>query len=529
MPKASLYLAAAAEKQKPSRQRALSLFLCFGAFAALACGGPEPPGDPEDGGGEELEGLRAAAARAGKLIGTAVDARALDTDAEYAAVLAREFDYVTPENATKWEPLEPRTDDYSWEDADAIIGFAEEHDQQVKGHTFVWHRQVPNWVNASLSAQELSDALKEHIETTLERYRGRVRAWDVVNEAVDVASPSGYTESVFYNTLGPTYIEEAFRWARAADPDVLLFYNEVGIERMGPKSDFTYDLMKDLLERGVPIDGIGLQSHVSTHRYPSADDLRANIRRFADLGLSVNISEADARTVLMPGDRESRWHAQQLAFQQIVGVCATEPACEAITLWGFTDKFTWINDDSPEPDDPLVFDRDYVAKPAYEGVLAGLAGELPTLGENLVANGDFSEGSEGWSVTAGTLDVVDASERSGAAACASERSADTDGLRQTELTQELEQGGALAFSAWVRLGEGEATIEAALNVQTADAESEQLSLASGTARAGEWTQLSGYFGVAFEAEPTAIELVLYGPPAGVEICISDVEIRRLSP
>ncbi len=530
-----------------------------------------------------LGGLRKAAADANKLIGAAVNASALRDDPTYGEVLAREFDYVTPENSMKWGPLQPTKDTYDWTEADALVSFANGHAQAIKGHTFVWHRQTPTWVDASMSAEDLRAALKKHIETTLARYSGRIRAWDVVNEAVDMSTASHYTDSIFYQKLGPSYIEDAFRWARAADADVLLYYNEVGIERMGPKSDFTYELMRDLKTRGVPIDGIGFQSHISDHRYPSESNLRANIRRFAALGLKVNLSEIDVRTLLMPGTQQSRWNAQRLAFQQLVGACVVEPGCEAITLWGFTDKYTWINDNATDLDDPLIFDRSYAAKPAYDGVVDGLRGLLPVRGANLVQNGDFAAGQTGWATTGGRLSTSVEDGGSAAKACVSGRATDADALVQSALLSRLSAGGPMSFSAQVRLvadtatasatdggdagratdsgaeaeassnaagdassasdaaadsdggGDGStsaqtasATVQVALTIQEEGIAAWDLSLGNVVANDQGWTELSGYFALGFKGTPTAVGLKLYGPPAGLTLCVSDVKLQPLT-
>lgn len=475
----------------------------------------------------DLVGLRRAAAKAGKLIGAAVDARALREDPSYAEILAREFDYVTPENATKWEELAPTSGEYAWSDADSVVEFAEAHQQAVKGHTLVWHRQNPTWLQASMTPDEVRAALKGHISHTLQHYRGRMRAWDVVNEAVDLESPSGYTESLFWEKLGPGYIEDAFRWAREADPDVLLFYNEVGVERIGPKADFVFEMLRDLLARGVPIDGIGLQSHVSIHRYPAESNLRANIRRFAELGLRVNISELDARTLLLPGEREGRWEAQRLAFQQVVGVCATEPGCEGVTLWGFADEYSWINDEG-EPDDALIFDRGYAAKPAYDGVLDGLSGVLPVVGENVIENGDFGRGVEGWAVAGGEVSVGAAEGREGTQICLRGRGSETDGLTQ-DLRERLASGGPFAFSGRVRIqGASHAPVTASLHVEVEGTEPEELQLGIIEAPEGTWVELAGCFGLGFTASPMAIELMLQGPPAGVDLCVAQAAIGALS-
>jgi len=275
---------------------------------------------------------------------------------------------------------------------------------------------------------------------------------------------------------------------------------------------------------------VGFQSHVSTHRYPSEDDLRANIRRFADLGLSVNISELDVRTSWVPGDQEIRWQAQRVAYQQVVGACALEPGCEAVTFWGFTDQYTWINDDAEELDDPLLLDREYASKPAYDGVLAGLGGELPALGNNLVANGDFVSADESWSVSGGELAVDAAVDRDGFAGCVSGRTVETDGLVQSGLLGQLSLGGTYFVSAWVRLV-GEATDVGAgawLIVQEEGEEPREQNLAWVSATDTDWIQLTGNFTLGFNATPTAIDLAIDGPPADVELCVADVRLQPLT-
>jgi endo-1,4-beta-xylanase len=521
-------------------RRPLPLVLLAAAIAAgCGGGGARPPtgqgGSGGSGGSVFLGDLRRAAAAAGKRIGTAVDAVALRDDSTYAAALAVEFDYVTPENATKWGPLVSSPGVYDWAAADAIVAAAEARAQAVKGHTLVWHEQTPTWLTSTMTADEISAALKQHIETTLAHFRGKMRAWDVVNESVDTATASGYRESIFWQKLGPAYIENAFRWARAADPDVLLFYNDFGIERIGPKSDLAYALMRDLLAKGTPIDGIGFQSHLAIHRYPAESDLRANMRRFADLGLRVNISEADGRTLTMPGSTESRWQAQRIAFQQIVGACVVEPSCESITFWGFTDKYSWINASGAEPDDPLLFDRNYIGKPAHDGVLDGLAGLLPRPGDNLASNGDFGAGqpsqpsADGWSASGGVLAVAAADGRDGSAACVSERTDASHGVVQAGLLDRLGAGGSFSFAASARVrGATSAPVSAELIVTESGAEPRVQNVASRAAGDGGWVDLTGYFSLGFTAAPTAIELRLSGPPAGIELCVAGIELRALS-
>jgi endo-1,4-beta-xylanase len=519
------------------RAFAIGVVGCVAAAGAGCGGGMRPPpgstgtagsGGGGIGGGPVPHGdLRRAAAAAGKRIGAAVDVTALHGDATYRETLAAEFDYVTPENATKWGVLAPAPGVYDWAGADATVAAAEAQGQAVKGHTLIWHQQAPAWLTTTMTAEQIGAAMKQHIEATLARYRGRMRAWDVVNEAVDTSTASGYRESLFWQKLGAQYIEDAFRWARAADPDVLLLYNDFGIERLGAKADFTYALMRDLLAKGTPIDGIGFQSHVSIHRYPADADLRANLRRFAELGLRVNISELDARTLMLPGSQTERWQAQRIAFQQVVGVCVLEPACEGVTLWGFTDRYSWINNDG-DPDDPLPFDRNYARKPAYTGVLDGLAGTLPKPGDNVVRNGDFSGGADGWAASGGTLVVETGDGGAGAAACAGARTETRHGLIQTGLYERL-SAGAFSVAARARLrGATSASVVAELIVHEATGD-RTVNLTSRIAGDGDWVQLAGYVSLGFATAPAGVDLQISGPPAGVELCVADVELRPLSP
>jgi endo-1,4-beta-xylanase len=471
--------------------------------------------------------LRISANRAGKLLGAAVNVDPLRSDLDYAATLAQQFSYVTAENSMKWGPLAPSATVYNFGDADTIVEFAEAQHQAVKGHTLIWHKQLPAWVSDSVTADELRAAMKHHIETTMRRYHGRVRAWDVVNEAIDANTASGFTDSIFYRKLGPGFIEEAFRMAKLADPDALLHYNEVGIERTGTKSDLAYNLMKDLIARGVPIDGIGFQSHITMHRYPAESQVRANIRRFAALGLKVHISELDVKTRRVPGDQLSRWQAQRIPFQQVVGICVEEPGCEGVTLWGVTDRYAWTGDDGVA-DEPLAFDQQYAPKPAYAGVLAGLNGLLPGYGANVVTEGSFDAGGASWTVGGGSLTIAPAIGRAGMAACVTSRMAASAGLSQ-DLLAALSPGGQFAFSAWVRVvGASTRAVDFAVTTNQAGAAAEDVSLGSISASDNDWVELAGNFGMSASADAQSIQLKIYGPPAGVDLCVSDVRLQALT-
>ncbi len=336
-----------------------------------ACGGsngPTTPPTPTPSAGpawNEVTPLRDAAAARHKLVGAAVFSSGLAAEAAYAGAAARHFDYLSAEYEMKWDPIEKTRGVQDFSGGDAIVAFARANGMQMKGHALVWHQAVPSWVG-TLSAPELRIAFEDHIREVAGHYRGRVRAWDVVNEAIDDTS-FGLRDTIFLRALGADYIAEAFRLARQADPDAELIYNDYSAEGMGGKSDAVYALVKGLLQRGVPIGGVGLQMHISASGFPPLADMAANMRRLGALGLKVNISEMDVRIANLPGNLAAREETQRSVYHDVVAVCMAEPACESVTFWGFTDAHTWI-DSTFGPDDPLLFDAQYGVKPAFDGV-----------------------------------------------------------------------------------------------------------------------------------------------------------------
>jgi endo-1,4-beta-xylanase len=346
--------------------RVLHLAAVALAAGLTACGGgngspttPTPPPPPSS------DTLKAAGSGVGKLIGTAVQSRLLN--GQYEAVAGREFSYFTAEYEMKWAVHEPSAGFFDFGAGDAIVGYAQSRGQRVKGHTFIWHGATPSWVNA-LPPAEFRAAFERHIRTVAAHYRGRVHAWDVVNEAV-ADDGVNLRDTVFRQKLGDSYIAEAFRIAREADPTARLFYNDYGGEGLTQKSNRIYDLLRDLIAAGVPIDGVGLQMHVSASSRPPNASIASNMRRLADLGLTVHISEMDVRVNGVPGATQTRLEVQRTTYYDIVKLCVVEPRCEAVTFWGFTDAHTWITGDTP-----LLFDAQYAAKPAYTGVLDALRG-----------------------------------------------------------------------------------------------------------------------------------------------------------
>jgi len=295
-------------------------------------------------------------------IGSAIAVQPLREESIYGETLAREFNAVTAENALKFAPLRPAQDQYAFADADAIVEFAEAHDMLVRGHALVWHNQLPGWlVERDWTREELMEILRDHIMTVVGRYRGRIAVWDVVNEAVADSCVLG--DTIWLETIGPDYIEMAFRWAHEADPDALLFYNDYGCEGYGDKSDALYDLLRELLQRGVPVHGVGLQMHIGIGQSPDPQDVRDNITRLAELGLQTHISEIDVR---VPGEpTEESLRQQAILYRNMLSACLSVPDCKGFVMWGFTDRHSWVPAFFPGWGSALIFDESYRPKPAY--------------------------------------------------------------------------------------------------------------------------------------------------------------------
>ncbi|MHB1216508.1 MAG: endo-1,4-beta-xylanase [Thiobacillus sp.] len=309
--------------------------------------------------------LRTLAQRAGVRIGTAVNVDALNTDAAYARLLAREFDLVTPENALKFSVVQPGRDRFDFAQADALVAFAEAHGMQVNGHVLVWHQQLPDWLTqGSFSRDELKAILREHIRTLVTRYRGRMASWDVAAEAVD---EDGRLRDTFWlRGIGPDYLALAFQWAHEADPQAHLRYNDYGGEGDGAKSDGIYDLVAGLRRKGAPIHGVGLQMHVSLNDAPRASEVRINMQRLAALGLQTHISEMDVMLTLPASRADLR--AQAALYRDMLKACLAVPQCRSFSTWGASDRYSWIPEFFPGQGDALLFDMAGRPKPAYDRV-----------------------------------------------------------------------------------------------------------------------------------------------------------------
>lgn len=301
-------------------------------------------------------------------LGAALDADHARHDTVYRDDFLSTFGSLTPENAMKWNAVEPHRGEFDFGDADALVDFAQQTRRRVRGHTLVWDEQLPGWVTDHVwKPADLTKALTTHIDTILGRYRGRVESWDVVNEPLD--DNGSLTRHVFERTLGPRYIDVAFRLAHAADPEARLFLNEIAAELPSPKQDALVALVRGLKQRGVPIDGVGLQDHTSAGGAPSQATLEHTMRRFTSMGLDVEITELDVQ--LNRGPRVADpLAAQARAYAAAGAACAATPRCTGVTVWGVTDRWSWEGAAAR----PLLFDADGRAKPARAALLRGLSG-----------------------------------------------------------------------------------------------------------------------------------------------------------
>ncbi len=304
-------------------------------------------------------------------IGTTVNVNALRDEAAYSATLAREFNMVTPEVSMKFSETEPQRGIFTFAQADYIVAFAQAHQMQVRGHNLVWYTDLPAWLtNGKFTRAELITMLRDHIITEVKRYRGQVNIWDVVNEAMGDGT---LRDSIWLRGIGPEYIDMAFQWAREANPQARLFYNDYGGEGLGRKSDAIYALVKGMLQRGVPLDGVGLQMHISLNSYPNQKDVLANMQRLAALGLEVQITEMDVKTQDDARPMQAKLAAQAQLYGEMLQTCLSVTACTAFVMWGFTDAHSWIPAFTGRPDYPLIFDALYRPKPAYFALVQALS------------------------------------------------------------------------------------------------------------------------------------------------------------
>jgi endo-1,4-beta-xylanase len=354
------------------------------ASTLLSAGLSASSADSVDAAGAERGGvsvdspLRDLAQRNDLRIGTAVDFDAYTNDATYRTRIGTEFSSITAENVMKWALVEPTRGTLDFAAADQLVAAAQANHQGVRGHTLLWHNQLPTWLTDGVTAgtitkDQLRDILHKHVTDEVTHFRGKLYQWDVANEVID--DNAQLRSTIWLQNLGPGYIADVFRWAHAADPKVKLYINDYNIEAGNAKSDAYFALVKDLLKQHVPIDGVGVQGHLGVQfGFNTAGQVAANLKRFQDLGLETSVTEADVRMV-MPSDTV-KLQAQAQGYSVLMQGCLLTRRCTSFTVWGYTDKYSWVPGFFTGQGAANLLDENFAAKPAYQelqGVLA-LAG-----------------------------------------------------------------------------------------------------------------------------------------------------------
>ena len=364
--------------------------------------------------------LRQAAAARGIPIGAAASADEygetdpLTTNGNYVNILSTQYDMLEPGNAMKWDVTQPAINKTNFQPGDELVAFAQKYGMLVRGHNLCWHSQLPGWLApyaASATQAQMATLLQNHITTEVSHFAGQVFAWDVVNEAFD--DSANLRDSIWYDQpgigqSGTGYIEQAFRWAHAADPNALLFYNDYNIEGPGAKFDAVFAMVKDFVNRGVPINGVGFEMHLTNqgypYSYPSPAGLAQNMQALAALGIQVHITEMDVR-VPVPSSglaTPAELLQQSQIYQNILTVCLQQPNCTAFQVWGVSYNDSWIPSVFAGYGAALPFDFNYQPTLAFNALMTALqtATPAPVLKVNQIVN---AAGYQGGAVAPGEL------------------------------------------------------------------------------------------------------------------------------
>jgi len=331
------------------------------------------------------------------LIGVAMNANQITgKDTAGVRLIKQHFNSITPENCMKSEILQPEEGKFDFTLADQYVDFGQKNNMFIVGHTLIWHSQAPKWFFVDKDGKDVSrdvliERMKNHIYTVVERYKGRVNGWDVVNEAIE--DDGSFRKSKFYQIIGEDYIRLAFKFAHEADPKAELYYNDYSMSKK-EKRDAVVKMVKNLQSQGVKIDGIGMQGHM-TMDFPTLDEEEKSIVAFSGTGVKVMITELDLTVLPSPGTKVSADVALSYEYQKQLNPYPNglpdslaqaahdryaaffklflkhADKIKRVTIWGLTDGQSWRNN-WPVPgrtDYPLLFDRNYQPKPIVETII----------------------------------------------------------------------------------------------------------------------------------------------------------------
>ena len=305
------------------------------------------------------------------------------SDSLYKEVMAQQFNLVVADYSMYMVNLQYEQGEWDFSCMDEIVEYGQTHSMRIRGHTLVWgfdldrYKQgdwfpTPEWVhNSDFSREEMIRIMYEHIEKVMNRYGKRINEWVVVNEAIGSSLDKEMVRNVWLEKLGEDYVELAFKYADKVAPDATLILNDFNADYLGQNShkvDRLYNYTKKLLQKGVPIDAIGLQFHLTVGvDKPIVDDIINNFIRYRDLGLNVYITELDVK--IKQPVTEEKLKEQARLYSIVMQAVLESEACNSVTVWGYTDRYTWIHEWQPGYDAPCLYDENIRPKPAYNSVI----------------------------------------------------------------------------------------------------------------------------------------------------------------
>jgi MYXO-CTERM domain-containing protein len=306
-------------------------------------------------------------------MGTAVDTPIFLSNPRHNLIVANEFSMITPANSMKMNLIQPTEGTFDFTDTDGLLAWAQSKGLDFRGHPLVWHTQAPSWIKDTMfTRDEMIAKMYAHIDGLMSHYKGKIKYWDVVNEAIDDAG-AGFRPTFWHDTIGDDFMDLAFSHARAADPDAKLFYNDYNAEQAGnPKGDKVFEVVKSMKDRGIPIDGIGLQSHYfvtpdgGLSGVPNMDAIKANMDRYAQAGLEVHITECDFRLGKPLDQAKLDQHTQ--FFSGLLQKCIDAQTCTHFTVWGLSDIDSWVPSTFPDYDYAHLYDSQLMPRPAYQAM-----------------------------------------------------------------------------------------------------------------------------------------------------------------
>ena len=327
------------------------------------------------------ETIRDLAKERGRFIGTILNSEWFNDaiEPEFEEIHKTQFNVVVAENEMKFDATEPSENKFNYTKGDKMVEYAQANGLRVRGHALAWHSQVASWVsNYSGQKEKLLSVLKNHIDSVVGHWKGKVAEWDVVNEAVNDEYDAGWrsTNSVWYEGIGPEFLDSAFVWAHAADPDAELCYNDYSLEwglREKSKASFVVEQVKRWKENGIPITCVGTQTHIEISHETTPQNVRALAKALAELGVTLNITELDIGFPKGSADQlgADDYAKQGHLYRQFMDVFLEEPNMGEFVIWGLTDAHSWL-DDQQGKTQGLLYDKQYTPKPAFDSIMVSL-------------------------------------------------------------------------------------------------------------------------------------------------------------